>query len=222
MSSAPVMAAITVKKNADLIAEVARLYPLGPRLLDCTYGRGRWWTKYQPPELVAHDLALDGVDFRALPEADCTFDAVAFDPPYLPQGGRATSTVPDMLNRFGLDNAPTNPVKLRALIAAGLAECFRVVRPDGLVLHKCMNYVTGKQHRPQVHWSITDALALGYRIETQFIHVSGTGPQPTKNLDGTDRAVLSSRANYSVLLVLQRPKSHTGTGRLVFRPEGAA
>lgn len=205
--SSPVMAAITCRTNGELIANVSQLYPLGPVVLDPTYGRGKWWTRYQPEHLLIHDVEIDKVDFRNLPEGDCTVDAVAFDPPYLPQGGRSSSTEPDFLDRFGLVDAPTSPAKLRALIADGLGECFRVVKPGGLVLHKCMNYVSGGRHRPQVHWSITDALECGFWIETQFVHVSGTGPQPKNNRDGTARKVASPRANYSTLLVLRRPAS---------------
>lgn len=206
MNTGPVMAATVTKLNGDLIADVARLYPIRDRVLDPTHGRGLWWTKYRPPELVTHDIAHDGVDFRCLPHPDASFDAVAFDPPYLPQGGRTTSTIPDMLNRFGLVDVPTTPTKLRALIAAGITECHRVVRPGGYVLVKCMNYVSGSRHHPQVHYALTDATATGFNIATQIVHVSGTGPQPRTNLDGTTRRILSPRANYSVLIVLQRPR----------------
>lgn len=70
--------------NADLIRDCAGLGYLRDdwRTLDPTWGRGRWWTKWRPSDLIAHDLRLDGVDFRHLPHRDGEFDCVAFDPPY--------------------------------------------------------------------------------------------------------------------------------------------
>jgi hypothetical protein len=89
--------------NADLIAAVAPFYLAGA-VLDCTYGEGGWWQKLRPETFTAHDLKTDGVDFTKLPEPGATFDAVCFDPPYIPQGGYASSTAPDFTRRFGLSS----------------------------------------------------------------------------------------------------------------------
>lgn len=198
-AGAPPMAAVTVRTNGELIAEVARLHPLDD-VVDVTYGRGLWWTLHRPARLVEHDLALDGVDFRRLPEADRSVRCVAFDPPYVPVGGRDTSTVPDFLRRYGLVDAPTGPGELRELIAGGLAEILRVLEPGGLALVKSMNYVCGGRHRPQAVWTLVDAERLGYGVVTQYVHVTGPGPQPA------GRRVRSPRANYSVLAVLEAPR----------------
>lgn len=89
-----------------------------------TYGRGVFWRKYRHPgRFVAHDLALDGVDFTQLPEADATVDVVFADPPHGAQGGRATSTIPDWLDRYGLDSDVTRtPAGVLAIYAAGMKE----------------------------------------------------------------------------------------------------
>src|SRR5688572_3505485 len=75
--------------NGPLLAAAAQLW-IGPDdlVVDVTYGKGNFWTRYRPGRLVTHDLALDGVDFRHLPEAPGSVDVVVFDPPYIPQGGR--------------------------------------------------------------------------------------------------------------------------------------
>ena len=57
-------------------------------MVDLTYGRGGLWTVYCPARLIEHDIRLDGVDFRALPEASSSVDVAVFDPPYIAQGGR--------------------------------------------------------------------------------------------------------------------------------------
>lgn len=203
----PPLAALHLRRNGPLIKAVFDLYELdGARVLDPTYGKGNWWTEVRPERLTFNDRKLDETfDFQAMPYPDGAFDVVAFDPPYLPQGGRETSTQPDFLDRFGLVDVPKTPQELRALIRNGMAEAYRVLDRGGLALVKCMNYVNGAQHRPQVTWTIVDAIELGFRVETQFVHVSGTGPQPKLKADGSPRAVRSPRANYSVLVVLRKP-----------------
>ena len=63
-----ILAAHRWKHNSELIYDAMLLNYIGPRVLDPTYGRGNWWKAWQPLELVKHDLTLDGVDFRALPD----------------------------------------------------------------------------------------------------------------------------------------------------------
>jgi hypothetical protein len=130
--------------NADLIVDCVKLGYLHDTdmILDPTYGRGVWWRKWRPTRLVAHNRGDDGVDFRDLPYADGTFDAVAYDPPYVCIGGRKTSGIPDMHDRYGLTAAPRTPADLQQLINAGLSEAARVVKPRGIVLCKCQDYVS--------------------------------------------------------------------------------
>ncbi|MBL4846978.1 MAG: ParB N-terminal domain-containing protein, partial [Planctomycetes bacterium] len=72
--------------NADLIAEVARLYLRpGDRVCDPTYGRGVFWSKVEVGEidLVASDLLTvpdARHDFRSLPYEDASFDVFVLDP----------------------------------------------------------------------------------------------------------------------------------------------
>jgi hypothetical protein len=91
--------------NGHLIADAAKLH-ISPDavVLDPTYGRGTWWTVFRPAHLIAHDLHLDGVDFRALPEPDDAVDVVAFDPPYKLNG----TPTPAVDARYGW-TAPTCP-----------------------------------------------------------------------------------------------------------------
>ena len=53
-TAGPVLAAGDWPSNADLIADVARLYIRDDdRVMDVTYGRGTWWQRFRPPGLVA-------------------------------------------------------------------------------------------------------------------------------------------------------------------------
>jgi hypothetical protein len=89
-SAAPVYTAIVGRTNAELIAEVARLYLRpGMRVADVTYGRGVFWRKVDTSVLDFHATDLsDGVDFRNLPYADDSLDLVVLDPPYMHDPGR--------------------------------------------------------------------------------------------------------------------------------------
>jgi hypothetical protein len=79
-----VQSVVKARTNGPLIAAVAVLWIRdGDRVLDVTYGRGNFWTKFRPEHLTTHDLTLDGVDFRHLPEDDNSVDVVVFDPPYI-------------------------------------------------------------------------------------------------------------------------------------------
>jgi hypothetical protein len=193
----PILPSVLSGTNADLIAQVAPYYLTG-RVLDCTYGEGKWWDKLRPEDLVAHDLKLDGVDFTNLPEPDGTFDAVCFDPPYIPQGGYETSTAPDFVSRFGLTSRSRSA--LWDLIGAGLAECARVCRPGGFVLVKCMDFVNGGGFHLG-HRKVLDlADQLDLRCHDLIVHHGGSGP------GGHNIFVpIRARRHHSYLLVFTKP-----------------
>lgn len=195
----PIPPSVITGTNADLIAKVAPLYLTGD-VCDVTYGRGRWWTRYRPEYLVCHDIDPDkgdGVDFTALPEPDDSYDAVTFDPPYIPQGGDTTSTVPDFIAGFGLRTR--SEADLWSLIGAGLAECARVLKPGGFLLVKCMDYVNGGHRLMFGHRRIMDlAEQLNLEIHDLIVHHTGSGPGG-HNIFTPIRA----RRHHSYLIVLR-------------------
>lgn len=205
----PVLAAHQWNKNADLIADMARLGYLRPDwlTLDPTYGRGNWWTTWRPERLVTHDLRLDGVDFRRLPEADTSFDAVAYDPPYVCIGGRKTTTMPDFHDRFGLTDAPGSPAELQELINGGLSEAWRVVKPEGIVLAKCQDYVSSGKLWIGTHHTLAHAIAVGFEpIDRLEMVQARPRPQPLNRHNGEPTRQVHARRNLSTLLVLRRPR----------------
>ena len=75
-------------------------------IADVTYGEGGWWRYIDHAGVMGSDLHKGDLryDYTALPYGDSCFDVVCFDPP----------------------NKTDN-------VAKGLAECFRVCKPGGMV-----------------------------------------------------------------------------------------
>ncbi|HXR67611.1 MAG TPA: class I SAM-dependent methyltransferase [Dermatophilaceae bacterium] len=221
----PVLAAHSWPSNADLIADVARLGYLKPtdRILDPTYGRGVWWKRWMPAELVTNMRAEGGWDFREIPFPDGHFDAVGYDPPYVCIGGRKTTGMPEFHNRFGLDETPTSPRGLQELINAGLAECHRVVRPSGIVLVKCQDYITSGQLWPGTHHTLVAALDLGFVLVDRLERIQrNPRPQPGNRWKGgVPSTQQHARRNLSTLFVLRRVQPLPMSPALPFE-EGAA
>lgn len=203
MTLAPVLAATAWPTNAALIADCARLGYLTCEglTLDPTYGKGNWWTLWRPERLVAHDLDRrkgDGVDFRALPEADDTFDHVAFDPPYVSPGGRDTSTIKEMHDAFGMAETPKSPLALWIDNTRGFVEVVRVTKPGGTILYKSQDYVSSGNLQAVTHWILDDALDRGLKLVDRLEHVSGVRPQPP------GRRQVHARRNLSTLFVFRK------------------
>lgn len=160
--------------NAELMAAVAPFY-LNGDVMDCTYGEGNWWLKFRPASLVGHDKYKgDGVDFTDLPEPAESYDAVTFDPPYIPAGGYETSTAGDFHDNFGLRQHTRDD--LMEMNTNGLAECARVVRFDGFILAKCCDYVSSRKFWLGHVEMIAIAESLGLFVHDLIVHHTGSGP----------------------------------------------
>lgn len=192
---------VSCRTNGALIAAVADLW-IEPNdlVVDATYGRGLFWSRFRPSSLIAHDKYLgDGVDFRELPEPNGTVDVVVLDPPYIAQGGRKTSTVQDMLDRYGLVEVPATVRELEQLVTDGIREATRVLAPSGRLLVKCMDYINGGRFIQGRHHVVQSAMECGLEQVDEFVHHSGVGPQPT------GRSHLHSRRAHSFLCIFQKP-----------------
>jgi hypothetical protein len=194
-----VQSVVQSQRNGPLIAAAAQLWINDDdRVLDVTYGRGLFWTDYRPTDLTTHDIAIDGVDFRDLPHEDESFDVVVFDPPYIAQGGRETSQLPDFMDRYGLVDVPKTVSELQGLIFEGLRETVRVLATEGRLFVKCMDYINGGEFVQGRHFVVDTVNLLGVSQVDEFVHYSGTGPQPK------GRRQLHSRRAHSFLCVFRK------------------
>ena len=205
----PVLQSVQVGDNADLIAAVAPIYLTGS-VLDVTYGRGTWWRTFRPHIFGAHDIATDGVDFRHLPYADDTWDAVTFDPPYVESGSRATSSRPDFLHRYGLGierEDRTKPDDVRGAMLEGVAECCRVARR--FVLVKAMEYVAGPRFHDVPTAVVNRAGAEGWQLWDRIVHHTGGGIGGGYRIRTVKRA---QRAHSYLLVFAPAPSSSSANG----------
>lgn len=183
--------------NGDLIADVAKLYLQEAQLvLDATYGRGKWWTRYRPTQLVKNDIspysyAHHHFDFRDLPWLSGHFDAVAFDPPYKLNG---TPVLGDFDDRYGIQQYSRWQDRIQ-LILDGFRECARVSRD--VVLVKCQDQVVSGKMRWQTFELMKVGEELGLELVDRFDMVGGTRPQPP------GRRQLHARGRGSTLLVFR-------------------
>ena len=172
-----VQSVVQSQRNGPLIAAAATLWINDDDcVLDVTYGRGLFWSDYQPVHLTTHDLAIDAVDFRRLPYDDEVFDVVVFDPPYIVQGGRDTSKTAGFLDRYGLVDSPRTHVEQDALVFDGMKEAVRVVRVGGRLFVKCMDYINDGRYIQGRHKIVDWAHGMHMEQVDEFVHYSGTGP----------------------------------------------
>jgi hypothetical protein len=148
----------TRRTNAELIVACRDLGYLSDEMLilDATYGKGRFWKRWQPSKGLRTndwDETTDAVfhhDYRCLPtEWTGFFDAVVFDPEYKLSGNALDhQSGPAALNAdYGVARA-YRPIATRTEgWLAGFDECVRVCKPGGHVLVKIMDQVVSGARR---------------------------------------------------------------------------
>lgn len=190
------------RNNAELMRDCAELGYLEGRVLDATYGLGRFWKLYRPDELATNDLHVPGADFAydftAFPGWwEDRFDTGVLDPPYKLNGtstgaGPAASDVD-----YGVAAGYLPPPAKHELMRAGLTEVARVSRK--WVLVKCQDQVCNGV----VHWQTLMLAQHGERLGLRLVdqlHVRGHRAQPE------GRRQVHARRDYSTLLVFRWPK----------------
>ena len=117
------------------------------RVLDACCGSKMFWFNKSSEDVVYMDnraletTLCDGrrleikpdvvADFRAMPFADGTFSLVVFDPPHLVRAGRKSW----LALKYGVLGSDW-----REDLRKGFQECFRVLKPDGVLVFKWSEY----------------------------------------------------------------------------------
>lgn len=217
-TSPPVVSAY-VGNNADLIAAVSRLYiPDNANVLDCTWGKGRFWSKtdtdrfwltgsdidrIEDPKAKTHFL-YPGVSYYDLSteELGDPFDVVVFDPPY--KSGGETSHK-SMVDQYGLQHLTSDTPSRHGNVGSvlfeytvGMEQAHRVLKPSGLLMVKCQDMVeSGKQWFN--HLTVAQFGAdLGFYLKDLFVLVSSKNPMMRHGHQ------LHSRKNLSYLWVMEK------------------
>lgn len=154
--------------DADLLEAMLDFYPRKkPKaILDATVNGRRFW-KDSKRKIVGMDIDPQHkpdvlADNRRMPFRNRCFDVVVYDPPHVPNQGKDKSK--DFNSRFGLvlKSSSANGYNFSHLYPPFVAEAYRVLRPEGVLLCKIADYI----HNHRFQWAhielIKAATAVGF------------------------------------------------------------
>jgi len=190
------------ENNNGFFRDILQLYVSeGSAIADLTWGRGKFWdgidqSKYELIRLDKYTPCDVNADFRAVPLADASRDAVIFDPPYVTRmsfkartkGNPAGSNQKDA---FGVNaTGPKNEREIDELYAAGTAEARRILKRGGILILKTMD---------TQRWRHIELANLpGFKLIDLFVVV-------TKGLPpGKAYAQKHARKNHSYFMIFQK------------------
>ncbi len=219
-----------VGDNAGLFPQVLALHvPDGAKVADVTFGKGTFWKRIEPGrfELWASDLVLevdardphtryrDGVDCRALPYDDESFDCVVLDPPYMEgfyrraQGHLAGSGSHAAFRQAYSHGGATDPEggprwhdAVTDLYLRAGAEAYRVLRKGGVLLVKCQDEVSANKQRLTHVEIVTGYEDTGFYCKDLFVLVRSNAPAVSRLVKQ-----VHARKNHSYLLVFEKPRT---------------
>ena len=204
--------------NADLIANIARLYlPDGALVADVTYGRGVFWRKCQehPVTIWASDLKpilltkaqQDWLlplrimplcaDFRCLPYGNAVFDIVVLDPPYIHNPGNHMTD--GRYNNAATSKGMCHRDILLKLYYPGMQEAARILKPGGQLWVKCKDQIESSEQR-WAHREMYDLIRGLGSFQAKDYAILHTAPPNGKRW----QRQFHLRKNHSVLWIFER------------------
>lgn len=194
--------------NADLFPDILELYArAGASIVDLTYGEGVFWKKVDKSlySVLTNDInpnkGKNSYDFQRLPYIDDSFDCVIFDPPYIPNH-KTDSVIKDSLSdRYGLDAIPRmrNVEEVYEVYQRGMAEAQRILKPEGIMIVKCMDQVDGGKNKFLHCWIHDHAQWIGLIAEDLFIMARKASPMRHTHQ-------IHARKNHSYFWVFRKMK----------------
>lgn len=205
-----------VAGNSEIFAKILGLHvPVGSRVADVTYGKGVFWRNVERDAytLIPSDITT-GIDCRALPYQDETFDCVVLDPPYMEgfyrkqKDAKAGTGTYAAFRRF-YSNGSEEPKSMTRYQAAVLAmyvqagkEASRVLCKGGVIIVKCQDAVSAnKQWLTHVD-IINEYSANGFYPRDVFVSVRANRPAVSRILKQAH-----ARKNHSYFLVFEKKRS---------------
>jgi len=200
--------------NAEIFPQILELHvPDGAIIADVTWGKGVFWKNVDPEryQVLGTDIS-DGVDCRNTPYDGSSLDCVVFDPPYMEgffrsNGQRAGNGSHAAIreNYSNGDEVPEGGKKyhaaVRDLYERGCSEAFRILKPGGILIVKCMDEVSAnKQWLTHVE-VINHCEALGFYSKDLFVVIRQNKPSVSRLIKQRH-----ARKNHSYFLIFVKNK----------------
>jgi SAM-dependent methyltransferase len=161
--------------QSEIIRNILRLHvPEGKIDCDPTFSTGAFYngTGIDAPQyrfdISPQRADVIQADARHLPLIDGSISCMMLDPPFLATKGKSlNSTDGNIINRrFGVY---PDEKSLHRCYSDMLAEAYRVLKPDGILIFKCQDKVSsGKQYMSHVY-IINEAVRIGFYPKDLFI-----------------------------------------------------
>jgi SAM-dependent methyltransferase len=156
-------------EDGELLERLLGFYPRRRprRILDATLNGGRFWRGSSRPvigiDIDARHRPAIVADNTKMPFPDGSFDVVVYDPPHVPNQGKDRTK--DFNIRFGLGrrSLKENGYSFAHMYPPFLAEAFRVLRREGLLLAKITDYV----HDHEYKWAHVDFMQAAREVGFQ-------------------------------------------------------
>ena len=200
--------------NAELFPKILQLHvPVGSIVADVTYGKGVFWKQVAESDynVIASDIAINGIDCRNLPYDGGVMDCVVLDPPYMEgfyrtkQSTRAgTGTYSAFRESYSSgdevsDAAPKYQAAVLDMYISAGKEASRVLRDRGILIVKCQDAVSAnKQWLTHVD-IIKEYTQRGFYTRDLFILVRPNRPAVSRVL-----RQVHARKNHSYFLVFEK------------------
>jgi len=159
--------------NHDVIKNIMELYEIDQFDLDCTYSRGLFWKDLKGPkiktDLVPVTKETMQADSENLPFEDGQMKSIMYDPPFVISGklykeNKEGSSV--IAKRF---EGYTTYENLTDNYYNTLQELYRITAPDGFVVMKCQDTVSGGKNHFTHAMVMTMAMKIGFYPRDLFI-----------------------------------------------------
>lgn len=161
--------------QSEIIRNILKLHvPKGKIDCDPTFSTGAFYsgTDIELPQyrfdIYLQRSDVEKADARNLPLADSSISCMMLDPPFLATKGKSlTADKGNIINRrFGVY---PDEKSLHQCYADMLAEAYRVLKADGILIFKCQDKVSsGRQYMSHV-FIMNEAVRIGFYPKDLFI-----------------------------------------------------